>query len=68
VGALALVGGMLALRVGWMRDELLQTSWWSSGAGLITGDGFSIDLGFRQSIEQPGAREMALSLRYYPPM
>jgi hypothetical protein len=65
VGGLA--GGMLALRAGWMRDELLRTSWWSAGVGLITGDGFSIDLGYRQSIEAPDAREMALSFRYYPP-
>jgi hypothetical protein len=67
-GVGGLVGGMLALRIGWMRDELLHSSWWSSGIGLITGDGFSIDVGYRQAIETAGAREMALSLRYYPPM
>ena len=50
-----------------MRDELLHTSWWSAGAGLIGSDGFSIDVGYKQSIEASGAREMALSLRYFPP-
>jgi len=62
-----LVAGMLALRAGWMRDELLQTSWWSAGAGLVGGDGFSLDVGYKQSIDVSSAREMALSFRYYPP-
>jgi hypothetical protein len=66
-GVASLVGGALALRAGWTRDELLDTSWWSAGAGLISGDGFSIDFGYKQSIEATSAREMALSLRYYPP-
>jgi hypothetical protein len=66
-GVGALVGGMVALRAGWMRDELLHTSWWSAGTGLVTPDGFSIDVGYKQSIESTAAREMALSLRYYPP-
>jgi hypothetical protein len=67
VGAVGLVGGTLALRAGWMRDELLDTRWWSSGVGLVTGDGYSIDVGYRQSIQAAAAREMALSFRYYPP-
>jgi hypothetical protein len=66
-GVGALVGGMTALRIGWMRDELLHSSWWSAGAGLIGSDGFSIDVGYKQSIDVAGAREMALSLRYFPP-
>ncbi len=66
-GVGAFVGGTAALRIGWMRDELLHASWWSAGAGLIGGDGFSIDAGYRQSIEVAGAREMALSFRYFPP-
>jgi len=66
-GVGALVGGALALRAGWMRDELFSTSWWSAGIGLVAGDGFSIDAGYKQSIYTSDAREMALSLRYYPP-
>lgn len=66
-GVGAFLGELLALRAGWARDELLNTSWWSAGAGLVGGDGFSIDVGYKQSIEASGAREMALSLRYYPP-
>jgi hypothetical protein len=65
-GVASLLGGTLALRAGWTRDELLATSWWSAGAGLISGDGFSIDFGYKQSIDATSAREMALSLRYYP--
>ena len=66
-GAGGLLGGVLALRAGWMRDEQLRASWWSAGIGLVTSDGFSLDAGYRQAIGTPGAREMALSLRYYPP-
>jgi len=66
-GAGGLLGGMLALRAGWMHDDLLKTSWWSAGIGLITGDGFAIDAGYKQSFDASSAREMALSFRYYPP-
>jgi hypothetical protein len=67
VGADALLGGMLVLRAGWKRDELLATSWWSAGIGLVTPDGFALDVGYKQSFEATSAREMGLSLRYYPP-
>jgi hypothetical protein len=66
-GADALLGGMVVVRAGWKRDELLATSWWSAGLGLVTGDGFAIDVGYKQSFEASSAREMGLSLRYYPP-
>ncbi len=66
-GADALLGGMVVLRAGWKRDELLETSWWSAGVGLVTGDGFALDVGYKQSFEATSAREMGLSLRYYPP-
>jgi hypothetical protein len=66
-GVGALLGGAVALRAGWMHDGLLSTSWWSAGAGLVAGDGFAIDAGYKQSIDVSSAREMALSLRYYPP-
>jgi hypothetical protein len=66
-GADALLGGMVVLRAGWKRDELLATSWWSAGLGLVTGDGFALDVGYKQSFEASSAREMGLSLRYYPP-
>lgn len=63
----ALLGGMLALRGGWMHDDLLRTNWWSAGIGLVTGDGFAIDAGYKQSFDASSARQLALSLRYYPP-
>jgi len=65
-GVVGLVGGMLALRAGWTRDELLHTSWWSGGAGLISSDGFALDFGYKQSLDVSSAREMALSFRYFP--
>lgn len=66
-GVEALLGGMVALRAGWIRDDLLRTSWLSAGIGLVTGDGFAIDAGYKQSLDSTSARQMALSLRYYPP-
>jgi hypothetical protein len=66
-GAAGLLGGMWVLRAGFIRDEAPKTSWWSSGLGVVTGDGFSLDVGFKQAFGAPSAREMALSLRYFPP-
>lgn len=66
-GVVGLVGGMVALRAGWTSDELLGTSWWSGGLGVISPDGFALDFGYKQSIEASSAREMALSFRYFPP-
>ncbi len=66
-GAVGLVGGMLAVRAGWTRDELLGGAWWSGGVGVTSDDGFSIDFGYKQSFQASSARELALSLRYYPP-
>lgn len=66
-GVTGLVGGMVALRAGYVRDELLHTSWWSVGLGVVSPDGFSLDLGYKQSIDSSSAREMALSFRYFPP-
>ncbi len=65
-GGAVLLGGLVTLRAGWMRDELLRTSWWSSGVGVASSDGFAIDAGYRQSIDAANAREVAVSLRYYP--
>ena len=66
-GVVGLVGGMVALRAGWVHDDLLSTSWWSGGVGIVSPDGYALDFGYKQSIEASSARELALSFRYYPP-
>jgi hypothetical protein len=64
-GAEVLVLNMIPLRAGWMKDELLDTTWWSAGAGLVNANGVAIDVGYRQSIEDPKARTIAATLKIF---
>jgi hypothetical protein len=64
-GAEVLLGGLVPLRVGFMRDETLDTRWWSMGAGIVTNTGVAIDFGYRQSFEDPNARTIAASLKLF---
>jgi hypothetical protein len=65
VGAEALVLNLIPLRAGWMKDEILDTSWWSAGVGLVSGNGVALDVGYRQSIEDPKARIVAATLKLF---
>lgn len=65
VGAEALLGSMFPVRVGWMRDETLDTSWWSAGLGIVSRQGVALEAGYRQSIEDPTARAIAVSLKMF---
>jgi hypothetical protein len=65
VGAEVLLGGMVPLRAGWARDELLDTSWWSIGAGIVTRGGVALDVGYRQSLDAASARTIAASLKVF---
>jgi hypothetical protein len=68
VGAEALLGNLVAVRLGWMDDEVLGTKWWSAGAGLVAQNGIALDVGYRQSIDAPAARTFAASLKYFVKM
>jgi hypothetical protein len=65
VGAEALLLRLIPVRAGWMKDEVLDTSWWSAGIGLVTAQGVALDVGYRQSIPDPSARTIAASLRLF---
>ncbi len=52
-GAEVLLGRLVPLRAGWMKDETLDTRWWSIGAGLVTRNGVALDVGYRQSLDDP---------------
>jgi hypothetical protein len=65
VGAEALLGDLVPVRAGWMKDETLGGSWWSVGAGLVTRSGVAIDFGYRQSIDDPSARTIAGTLKVF---
>jgi hypothetical protein len=63
VGTEVLLGRMVPVRAGFLRDETLGTNWWTAGVGLVTTGGVGLDLGYRQSTKTPDARVFAASLR-----
>jgi hypothetical protein len=64
-GAEVLLARLVPLRAGFMRDETLDTSWWSVGAGLVTA-GVALDVGYRQSVDAASARTIAATLKLFP--
>lgn len=64
-GAEVLLGGLVPLRAGWMKDEVLDTQWWSIGAGLVSANGIALDVGYRQSLDDPSARTIAATLKVF---
>jgi hypothetical protein len=65
VGAELLLGKMVPLRAGYQVDEVLDTRWWSVGAGVLARNGVALDLGYRQSLDNAAARTFAASLRVF---
>jgi hypothetical protein len=65
LGAEWLIRSLVVLRGGWIRDDVLDTSWWSAGAGLVAQHGIALDVGYRQSIESPSARTFAVALKFF---
>jgi hypothetical protein len=53
------------VRAGWQRDETLATRWWSLGTGLITQSGIALDVGYRQSLDDPSSRTIAATLKVF---
>ncbi len=64
-GVEVLLGQLLPVRAGWMKDELLDTQWWSIGAGLVARSGVALDVGYRQSLDDPNARTIAATLKLF---
>jgi hypothetical protein len=65
VGAEVLLGRLVPVRAGFQQDEILDTKWWSVGTGLVSRNGVALDVGYRQSTENPSARTIAASLRVF---
>lgn len=63
LGLEVFLGDMVPIRAGWLKDETLDTSWWSAGAGLVAPNGVAIDLGYRQSLTKPDAREVVVAFK-----
>ncbi len=64
-GVEVLLARLVPVRAGWMKDETLDTKWWSVGAGLVTKTGVAIDFGYRQSMDAPTARTIAATLKLF---
>jgi hypothetical protein len=64
-GVEVLLGQLVPLRAGWSKDETLGTKWWSLGAGLVTQTGVALDVGYRQSLDDPSARTVAATLKLF---
>jgi hypothetical protein len=66
VGAEYLLRGMFPVRAGYQVDEVLDTTWWSAGLGIVTPQ-VALDLAFRQSVDVASARTFSLALRGFFP-
>ncbi len=64
VGVEALLGNMFPVRAGFVKDEFLDTRWWSAGVGVVQGR-VGIDVGYRQSLDSGSARTISVSLKSY---
>ncbi len=64
-GAEVLLAHLVPIRGGFMKDETLDTRWWSIGAGLVAKNGVAIDVGYRQSIDAPTSRTIAATLKLF---
>jgi hypothetical protein len=64
-GVEVLLGRLVPIRAGWMRDETLDGQWWSAGAGLVSKGGVALDVGYRQSLDDPDARTIAATLKVF---
>lgn len=64
-GVELLLGQLVPLRAGWTKDEMLDTQWWSLGAGLVARSGIALDVGYRQSLDDADARTIAATLKLF---
>jgi hypothetical protein len=62
-GAEVLLGDVAPLRASYVIDETLDTKWWSIGAGLVSGNGGGVDVAYRQSVDDPNARVIAVAVK-----
>jgi hypothetical protein len=64
-GVEVLLGHLVPIRAGWMKDETLDGNWWSAGAGLVARNGIALDIGYRQSLDDPDSRTIAATLKLF---
>jgi hypothetical protein len=64
IGAEYAIVGMVPIRAGFLVDKVGNDMFWSLGAGFKH-PSFGIDFGYRQAIERPNNRTIALSVQYF---
>jgi hypothetical protein len=65
VGAELLLGDLVPVRAGFLHDETLGGKFWSAGLGIVSSSGVAIDVGYRQSIDDPSHRAIAAALKLF---
>jgi len=66
-GGELLLGGSIPVRAGWLHDDTRGGTFWSAGIGLVSSSGAALDLAYRQSVELPADRTMALAIKLFVP-
>lgn len=64
-GAELLLGNMVPVRAGFVKDETLRTRWWSAGLGLVSRSGLALEAGYRQSLDDRSARTISVALKMF---
>jgi hypothetical protein len=64
-GAELLLGSMVPVRAGFVKDDTLHTRWWSAGVGLVSRSGMALEAGYRQSLDDRSARTISLALKMF---
>jgi hypothetical protein len=64
-GVEALLGDLLPLRAGLLKDEWRKGQWWSAGVGLVSSSGVALDLSYQQAFGYPGYRTLAAGLKIF---
>jgi hypothetical protein len=64
-GAELLLGDLLPVRGGYLRDETRHASYWSAGVGFVTSSGFAVDASFRQGIDDSDDRTFAIGVKLF---
>lgn len=66
-GGELLLGEFVPLRAGYLKDDTRGGAFWSVGAGLVSASGMALDVAYRQSVELPQDRAIAVALKIFVP-
>jgi hypothetical protein len=64
-GAEILLGDTAPVRGGFLKDGTRGARFWSAGVGLVSSSGVALDVSYRQSVEAPFDRTVALAIKIF---